>query len=93
MGYYIETTDPKGKADTIVSAEPSAIEVTLVEAREAVKKGEGVVVVVDNGPFEAAGFAYNLREFRAFTRPDDPRPKRYIKMDYGRAAKLSGYRK
>lgn len=37
------------------------------------------VCLVDNGPFTAAGIAFNEREFQAFNRPDD-RPKEWYKV-------------
>jgi len=36
------------------------------------------VVLVDNGPFSAAGVAYNEQELSDFQDPNDPRPKRYF---------------
>lgn len=35
------------------------------------------VCLVDNGPFRAAGIMYAPRELEAFSRDDDPRPKRW----------------
>ena len=93
MGYYVETGTTHGKADEILKAHPlDAREVRILEAREAVESGEGVIVVMNNGPFEAAGFAFNMQEFEEFTDPFDPRPKRYIVMPYPKAAELSGFR-
>lgn len=34
-----------------------------------------LVVLVDNGPFTAAGIAFSQREFEAFNDPNDKRPK------------------
>lgn len=46
---------------------------------------------MNNGFFEAAGYAYKDSELEAFTRPDDFRPKTFLKMDLARAQELSGY--
>ena len=83
MGYYIETPQPKNKAATL-KQELSAIEITVDEAEFFIKEDMGAVVcVVDNGPFEAAAYCYNLPEFRAFNQPDDPRPKTWLYIENG----------
>lgn len=94
MGFYIQTTQNKNKARIIADNEPSARIVTLTEAARAIDDPDlGVIVVVDNGPFEAAGFCYNKDEFTAFTRRDDLRPRRYVIMDRARAEELTGFPK
>lgn len=82
MGYYIETDSNKNKASWIIS-NMRGKKVTKQEAE--VKGFQNIdgelhipVVVLDNGPFEAAGIAYSKREFDAFTRPSDFRPKTYL---------------
>lgn len=40
-----------------------------------VPKGFLPVMLINNGPFTAAGIAYCEEELHAFTRPDDLRPK------------------
>jgi hypothetical protein len=37
-----------------------------------------LVCVVDNGPFEAAAFCYNINEYLAFTDKRDKRPKTWL---------------
>lgn len=37
-----------------------------------------IVVLVDNGPFKAAGVAYSKAELEAFTEPGDFRPKEFF---------------
>ena len=91
MGYYIETSGYRNKAEDIVARHSGKI-VSREEARQAMDDPAlGVVVVVDNGAFEAAGFAYDLREFEAFTSPDDDRPKKFVVIDRKLAEKLSDY--
>ena len=54
---------------------------------------KGLIVVVDNGMFEAAGFCYNEEEFKVFTDPRDYRHKQYVLINREDAEILSGYRK
>jgi hypothetical protein len=81
MGYYIQTAAPKGKTEAICK-ELSGIEISQDEAEFFVKEQMGAVIcVVDNGPFEAAAYCYNLDEFRVFTDPQDARPKRWVTVE------------
>lgn len=81
MGYYIQTGTAKGKA-TEIEREHGAIRVTQDDAQHCiVDPALAVIVVVDNGPFEAAAFAYNKDEFEAFTLTHDRRPKVFLVMD------------
>ncbi len=54
--------------------------------------GKALIVIVRNPLFEAAGFCYDEKEFEAFTRPEDPRPKSYVLIDWDKAVELTGYR-
>lgn len=69
MGFYIETPAPRGKAQWLLD-NAGALEVS---APAAGRPDSIPVVVVDNGPFEAAGIAYDEDEFKAFLRPDGRR--------------------
>jgi hypothetical protein len=81
MGYYIETALPKGKAAALKDR-LGAIEITTDEAQFFIKEDMGAVVcVVDNGPFEAAAYCYNLAEFRVFNNPEDDRPKTWLLVE------------
>ena len=40
-----------------------------------------IVCLVDNGPFYAAGIAYDDRELQAFNHDDDPRAKIWFYLD------------
>ncbi len=53
----------------------------------------GVIVVVDNGFFEAAGFAYDLKEFDEFTRPQDMRRKNFVAIERDLAKNLTKFKK
>ena len=48
----------------------------------------GVVCVVENGMFDAAGFAFCKEELEVFAAPD-ARPKTWLSMDLERAIELS----
>lgn len=47
------------------------------------------VVWMDNGPFTAAGIAYNEREYKEFTDPTDPRPKQVFKVEIAKLEEVS----
>lgn len=92
MGYYIQGP-ALGKTEFIIS-EYGAREVIQEEAREVVYNStdEGVVCIIDNTVFEAAGFCYDPAEFAAFAEDASGRPKRWLVMDRKKAAELSGYK-
>lgn len=86
MGFYINTTSKgvelprNNKADYLIL--DGATEVKAVFQ-------PNLICVVENGQFEAAGYAYSEAEFEVFNDPQDPRPKRWLV--HPMAAKLSGY--
>ena len=95
MGYYIQCTGAKNKAQQIIET-LGAIEITQDEAGFFVKEGEdcAVICVVDNGPFEAAAYCYNPTEFRQFTRAEDPRPKKWLLVENKtKVEELCGYQR
>lgn len=54
------------------------------------------VIIVDNGPFRAAGVCYNESKFKAFTDPSDPRPRMLYLVsieDLKTVSDLTTYRK
>ena len=89
MGYYIETPMNHGKARYIVQ-HYNGVVATYEEAKVA-STDQGVIVVLDNGPFEAAGFAYDESEFEAFT--SDGRPKSFVILERSLAERLTGFSK
>lgn len=90
MGYYIQTPSNHGKGDWLVE-KYDAVPVSINEALRDVDDHD-IVVVMDNGPFEAAGYAYNQRELLGFvSNPMDKRPKQCYRLPKGVAATLSGY--
>jgi len=94
MGYYIEVPEKKGKAQQIVELYGARI-VDSVPSFNDLKSGEAIICVVDNGPWEAAGFCYNEQEFDEFVAPDffgPNRPRTWVIMSRYLACKLTGYK-
>jgi hypothetical protein len=85
MGFYIETDSPVCKAQQIIANHGGEI-IPRPEKWE-----KGIVCVVSNGYFEAAGYAYDEREFEQFSHPDG-RPRQWVRMDDELAQELSGYK-
>lgn len=82
MGYYLEVPSPQqrfDKAKTLCEIH-GGIEISLEEAQNLIKDSENtaVVCVVHNGNFEAAAYCYSEKEFQAFSRYDDTRPKTWL---------------
>ena len=90
MGYYLNVP-ASDKAQYLLNNYDAIPLESEVQAREAFKEGFGVVCVVDNGPFEAAAFAFSEAELEEFARPD-PRPKTWLAMDRKLAEQLSGFK-
>lgn len=90
MGYYIETAGVHGKAQVLVE-KAGAERLPSVPRWEDIPEGKALICVVDNGIFEAAGFAYSFSEYMAFTNPDDFRTKEWLLMDRAKAEDLSGF--
>lgn len=91
MGYYIETDAINGKAQYLVKNYGGKL-VTRQEFLAADVKENGLIIVVNNGYFEAAGFCFNDGERQAFTDLSDDRPKQYVIMNRSLAEKLTGYK-
>ncbi len=92
MGYYIDTKVNHGKADFIVANYGGEIIRRAPASFGEIPAGKALIVVVDNGLFEAAGFAYSEPEFRVFTQnPNDFRPREYVLMDRADAVRISRY--
>jgi hypothetical protein len=90
VGYYIQARCTIGKADMICE-EHGAVKIPQPKSFKDIPESSGLICVVSNGPFEAAGFCYNEREFEEFASPKDTRPKTWITMDRSKAEKLSGF--
>ena len=92
MGYYIEAPSNKGKAEWLCSTHEGTLLQHAPSSLRELPEGKGLVCVVDNGPFEAAGFIFSDSELRVFSSPSNYRPKKWVVMDKAKAAELSGYR-
>ena len=94
MVHYIETSGTTNKALWLVEHHAGQLinrETALLVVETYPSHDRGIVVVMDNGPFQAAGFAYDLDEFTEFADPSDPRSRQYVEMNRTLAAKLSHY--
>lgn len=89
MGYYIEVPANTGKAELIRQLHGGEILPGQPEWNSWAP-GKACIVVVANALFEAAAYAYDEQEFRAFTDPSDDRPRQFVLMDRELAEKLSG---
>lgn len=90
MGYYIEVPEKKGKAAQLVCLYGARI-IGPAPVWCDIKPHEAVICVVDNGLFEAAGFAFDSQEFFYFKMPDG-RPKTWLIMDWKKACELTGFK-
>lgn len=97
MGIYIETGGDKNKAEWLVHNKE---DVSLImpneqgewptwEALARDYPNQVPVCVVDNGPFEAAGVAYDEREYYRFHNPDG-RPKLWLLMKKSDVEEMTG---
>jgi len=89
--YYINTGSNTGKAKWLVEKAQAEV-ISKDEAQIIVEDSidHGVICVIDNGMFEAAGYAFSPSEFQAFAR-NDGRMKTWLKMPAAMAKKLSGF--
>ena len=91
MGYYIEVPENKGKAQQIIDIHGAELLNKVPLSVNDVPEDKAIIVIVDNGPFEAAAFAYNDMELREFARPDR-RTRQWLLMDRAKACELTGYK-
>ena len=89
MGYYIQTGDLK-KVEGINKL--GGVEVQQPKKFEDIPSELALIVVVDNGLFDAAGLIYSPEEFEAFTMPEDRRPKKFFYVDKKLAYEKAGYK-
>ena len=87
MGKYIETEDIYNKANWICKNLGGQIASQQI-AKDLIET-KGVIVIVDNGEFEAAGWAFNQAEFEAFTLPEDHRSKQFVVIERAEAEKAT----
>lgn len=69
-----------------------AREIQLDEARKLINEpSAGIICVIDNGAFEAAGFCFSEDEFIEFAADGTRRLRRWYMLPRDTAAWLSGY--
>lgn len=90
MGFYIPALYPKDKAKQIQSRYGGVILSRKPQFAD-IPQHRALIVVVDNGPFEAAGLAFSEDELDAFTREDDERHKEFVLLDKKLAHELTGF--
>lgn len=90
MGYYIETPQATNKALQLVRLHGGQV-VDCPRSFSVVPPDKALIVVVENGPFDAAGLAYIESEFKAFTYERDYRRKTFVLLDKKLAYELSGF--
>ena len=76
MGVYINP--PSETKEAFLTREGLPITTSAVRQWDFSKRDCLPVALVNNGPFTAAGVAYDHREAEEFTRPSDPRPRAYF---------------
>lgn len=91
MGYYIQ--GPALRKAHYIHDKYGASYITQEEAKRIIQRepDRAIICVVDNGPFEAAGYCFNMREFEAFSDPSDNRPKQWLVMSKKKVHELTGY--
>lgn len=92
MGYYIECPSPRNKASYLLRQYPSCKRITSTEAQDFDFSSDlGLICVVENGFFDAAGYIFSPDELQAFSDPNDDRRRTWLTMPKVLAESLSGY--
>jgi hypothetical protein len=90
MGYYIQTGTNTGKAETIAKKFNGKI-IARPNSFSDVPKDKGLICVINNGMFDAAGFVYSEQEFKAFCYGSDTRGKTWVLIPIEDAKRESNY--
>lgn len=96
MGYYINHNSAgadlgANKAKALIF-DGDAIEVAMPKNFDDIPEDKALICCINNGKFEAAGYAFSEQEFHVFALREDSRPKTWLLMDKELAEKLSGYK-
>ena len=79
MGFYIQ--GPQSGKAKFLQAKHDCIEIPQPKSFDEIEADLALICVVDNGPFEAAGYCFSPGEFKIFTDPEDHRPKTWLLMN------------
>lgn len=90
MGFYIQGPS-QNKASYLIREFEAVALTKQPEDMSFLYADEALVCVVENGPFDAAGYCFNDREFEAFNSPGDNRRKTWLIMKKDVVEKLTGY--
>jgi hypothetical protein len=93
MGYYIETPVLRDKAEWLRNNYNAAL-CQAPQSFDQIPADVALVVTVDNGMFEAAGYVYSEREIDSIVNAPaagDTRPRKFLLMDKDTVELLSGY--
>lgn len=93
MGYYLKTSGTHGKAQEIANRFGGEILPKPPASYAEIPEGLTLIVVVNNGLFEAAAFCYDEAEFRNFTHVSESRPRQYVLILRETAEAETGYGK
>lgn len=95
MGYYINKDSKgndlpaKGKFQALIDDGGTVVSTNMAGGASSGFK-DNLICVASNGPFDAAGLAYDQNEYRAMSDPNDWRPKRWL--THPKAKELAGYK-
>lgn len=88
MGYYVNP--PQESKEAFLEKNGIHAHSDIKIAWSEVPEGFLPVVLLDNGPFTAAGIAYSERELEAFTSPTDRRPRKIYMVPIEKLLLVSG---
>ena len=82
MGFYIQGPINLGKAEWISGTYGESQLIPQPEKFSDIPEEKFLIIVVNNGPFEAAAVAYSEQEFREFTEnASDNRPRKFLLLN------------
>lgn len=93
MGYYIEVPEHLNKAEQLVDIY-NAVIIPRPNKLSDIPKDKALICVVENGPFDAAGYCFSQDEFDAFKSDYGPRqrPRTWLLMDLALTRQLTYFR-
>lgn len=86
MGYYV---NPRNESKESFLKQHGLIAPENFKWHNLPKGMLPVILINNNGQFNAAGIAYSESELRAFTDPDDPRPRKIFLVSIAKLLEVS----